>query len=765
MDGDDVETRAVGPGYPGLQLAKAFSTAETHEDEATRTRAGARVRQWEEILSGMAAGTLSIGTRAPVSGLPAWVTPEVARGGFATGRAAAGGPLLPHETATARRAGVPAERRALFYYHLSEAGLAELYALLDGGRYELTVPEEGALLAVAWLLRAGDRNAALAVLEEIEPFAGRLRFAPRPRTGDVPPPRAAETVHRASVGDVGRTLGARRPNRAVATMNEALAVWNPFADELLAHWTATVRDGRVASLEPGGWRERGAALLERYRSLAERHTLCTKHRRPRENPAILRTALEEAVEGGGLRPRTRGLLQHAVDAMIARRGVPGAPGHAALRERQAAIAARPTLHALAQVLLARLSDLPQDGGITAPERLTGPVTGEEALRTGVAEGTAIPRALRETVESALAAPLGTLVERGVVPSAEAMAELVPQLVAWTTAQAYRDEALRTLMAALYRAFRNRRSLLLLNLERQFQLNELPWVRAVHASRRAVRDGDRDAQASALVRLGELALQGFPGTLLPNPLVKEFDALARAARLDVPFVEELAADIFMGTFSPKFARAAVTAADLLEGTLYERYYGIDYAAVREAGDGTGRGVPAGRGSPDFAALCVARAGGTSGRYSVAANGMVIEQAQILTTHNLAALVHPIGVDPAPGWPEPARRAFTTVCRLVGRLQHDPRPLGTVKDAAYAWRQTLFFLALCGLEDQIAVTAWIQDEARRHPDHVAARLAPVLAGLRHVLVGGSLDAGAPPGTRRFLGWCAGRRHWILAPTYSR
>jgi hypothetical protein len=54
--------------------------------------------------------------------------------------------------------------------------------------------------------------------------------------------------------------------------------------------------------------------------------------------------------------------------------------------------------------------------------------------------------------------------------------------------------------------------------------------------------------------------------------------------------------------------------------------------------------------------------------------------------------------------------------------------------------------------------MQDEAGRRPVPVAGRLEPVLAGLRHVLAGGTLDHGdGPAGARRFLGWYAGR-HWM-------
>lgn len=123
-------------GYAWAQLARAFVTSQVHEDADTRRRAEVRVDRWRQVSSGMADGTLTIGSRTPAKGLPVWVTPEVVRGGFATGKAAAGGPLLEHETATAERAGIPANRRALFAYHLTEAGLEELYSLLDSGAYE-----------------------------------------------------------------------------------------------------------------------------------------------------------------------------------------------------------------------------------------------------------------------------------------------------------------------------------------------------------------------------------------------------------------------------------------------------------------------------------------------------------------------------------------------------------------------------------------------------------------------------------------------------
>ncbi|WP_327316457.1 hypothetical protein [Streptomyces sp. NBC_01235] len=762
-DADQQHLAEANPGYASGQLAKALRTARTHDDPDTRHRAAERQRAWRSVLAGMTNGLLTIGSRTPVKGLPAWVTPEVLRGGFATGEPSAGGPLTEYEAEAARRAGVPRDRRALFAYWLSEDGLGELYELLDSGRYEVAVPEEAALLTVAWLARAGETDAALGLVEELAPFAGRLRFAPRP-TGRPAPD--ADTVHRRTVAEAGQSLARRRTSTAVETQREALAVWQPFGDELLAHWLETADAGQPARVwtrvPDEAWHEHGAELLRRYRDLARRHTLCAKHLKPKENLAILRGALEETVAGRELDARRLGLLRHAVTSMVRRRGLPGSPELLALRREQAAQAALPSHRALAQLVLRRLAGLDQQAGVAEVAPLVAPVGAEEARETGLPVGAAVPAGVRRPVEAALSAPLGTLVERGIVPSAEVLAELVPQLVAVTTAQAYSDPALRTLAAAHHRAFAGRRSLLLLSLQRQVRAEELPWVRAVAGQRTHTEAGE--VSALALRQLGELAVQAFPGTLLPNPLIRELSVLARQAELGAPLVEELAADIFMGTFTPKFLAAARIAAELLGGgSLYERYYGIDYRAVRnlaivETGEALTRSYGA-RTSPGFAKLCTERAGNASSRWqhgygSPAANGKVIEQAQILTTHNLATLVHRVGIAPAAGWEDLARRCFVTVCRLTTRVQANPRPLSTIKDVAYAWRQLLFHLSLCTPDERTRTLAWLPEELGRHPAHVTGRLAPALTGLHQVIEGGRPDEGAG---RLLLGWTTDD-HWL-------
>ena len=320
------------------------------------------------------------------------------------------------------------------------------------------------------------------------------------------------------------------------------------------------------------------------------------------------------------------------------------------------------------------------------------------------------------------------------------------------------------MAAAYTAFRHRRSLLLVNLEHQVRFEELPWVKAVEGYRDTGDHAGQEAMVQVLRHLAELALQGWPATVLPNALVRELGTLARTGGITLPLVEELAADIFTGTFTPKFLAAAKDAGALLDGTLYAAYYDIDYAAV--AALDASPGQPGRRDCPEFSDLCRTRADITKHRWpSVAEGGMVIEQAQILTTHNLATLAGPVGARPEPGWADLARRSFTAFCRLIARLHGNPHPLTTVKDAAYAWRQALFYLSLAEPGEQTALVSWLGEETTRQPEHIRARLAPVAAGLRLIHAGGAfgtdgtLDDGA---ARRFLGWDT--RHWMLATPSS-
>lgn len=388
----------------------------------------------------------------------------------------------------------------------------------------------------------------------------------------------------------------------------------------------------------------------------------------------------------------------------------------------------------------------------------------------VPEGTTVPDSITRRLEVVREAPLPELVAHGLVGSGEILATLLPQVTGPALATRFDDPRARTLYAASYRAFRQRRSLLLLWLQHQVRFAELPWIAALEAA------ADRDPASAVRATLREvaaLAITAFPATITPNKLVSELAALAAQADLAgepdrpaLPLVEEVASDIFMGTFSVKFLRAAQLAARLLgPGSLYARYYGIDFERVLAMGATTKArwGVTT---SPDFDAYCVELAHLPKGGNPRARNGAVIEQASILTTHNVAALVAVLELEPLlrERWIDLARRALVAVLdRLERRVLPERVPtiqrMRAAKTLAFAWRQMLLFLSFAQPADVDAFVREAGELLAARSERARARFAPVLRGLELVAAGERLADGEE-GARRLHGWSV-ERPFLLGP----
>lgn len=727
------------------ELLKAFRTAGTHTDAETRDRAGDKARAWAQHLVGTLTGAIATGSRTPVRDLPAWVTLDVLHGGFTSGSAAAGGPLADDERDLARTFGLPANRTALNAWHLTDAGRARLGAMLDDGLYQITHPENAALLVVTWLVRTGDRRAAENLLAAIAPFADRLRFYPYATTRDEAAP---DHVYRRSEAQARAVLEARTPQPRIEAQREALTVWAPFADELLALWWPGVPDtmpdaGAPACAVPD--RATLAAAAERYRQLALRHTRCTTHTSKKTNLGVLvdvtLRAAVAAPSDGDLRR-----VAHAARSMVRKRGVPGSADLATRRTEQRATVAAPSHAAVAHTVAARLDAAATRRGIAVPAAVVGPVREDEAT-ADVTAGTAVPESVARVVRLAAQATVEDLHASGIVPSAEVLAELVPQLAAAQLAATYPDAALARLMVRTYRAFRDRRSLLLTDLSGQVRPGELPWVSAVE-TRRTADSRTAEAARTALHRVGGLYLAWFPGTPLPNPLLVELEALADHAGAAVPFVPELAADIFQGAFSRRFAQAPALVREHA-GPAYVSYYGL--------GDDLARLAVARYERDMFAETCRRRAQDAGSRavgWSVTRNGMIIEQSQLLTGHNLATLAAlgvPVDLEAA------ARGAFAEVVGLARKalradLGGDWQARSLARAAGLAWRHVVWFVALLPAHDGVAITETLADEAGA-TGGLPSALASALTDL------GAACSGHVPTGRPLLGWANGP-HPLLA-----
>ncbi len=764
----NIESRPTGvnPGYAALQIAKALTTSEEHGEPATRERARERIARWQTVLGNILSGAVEYGSRTPVKEIPEWATLEVVTGGFATGGLLAGGPLQEHERkrlAELPRGPAGEERRALNAHFLTDAGLAELRERLHAGCYDVELPEEGALAVVAWLADNGYAEEARGLLVELSPYFSKLRFYPIPLEQ---PRRFGARVHLKDIASTLEDLRHIRPQPRILAQKEAVEIWAPLHDRIVALFLETVENDWPCRSYPEGWQERALALLGEYAELRKEHRLCGKPERTQGHAAQLRDFLGRcARKPESLTGREVGCIRLILSRYLEKRGAPDSPTCAEARRRQRQDVSGPSFHEIAAVVVPRLAKHPQSEGLDEIGPLQQAVTAEEAASAGIPEGTLVPVSIRRKVERCLNDTVEVLVERGLITSGETLARVLPQMTSGLRAAGIADPVLRPLYAAIYRAFRRRRSLLLLNLEKQIQIEELPWIAAIERFRSADLSS-RELAKQALEEITVLVLISFPHAILPNKLLQELRALAKGAGLDLPLVEEVAADIFMGEFSGKFLQSAKVAAGLLEGTLYATYFGIDYEEIRkipQEDDGAKRASlwqRAGTYTPDgFVRLCASRAGVSLGAWDVAVNGMIIEQQQILTTQNLAALFTGLDLaDALRGRPgEMARRCFAWICkRHQMKIDKWHARLIMLKNTAYAWRQMIFFLALLPPPKVTEFLDWAEGHLDAQAEDFRDRFRPALKGLMLAAAGRALEE--EPEARRFLGWSKAR-HWLL------
>ena len=764
----DPRRTGVNPDYAAFQIAKALTTSLRHDDPATRERARQKISKWATVLENILSGAATYGSRTPIGGIPGWATLEVVTGGFATGGLLAGGPLKEHERSLlqhlpdVREGG---ERRALNAHFLSDAGFAELQQRLRTGSYDVEIPEEAALMVAAWLADNGYTDDARDLIDTLAPYLAKLRFYPVPL--DLPK-RFGPRVHVQVLGQSVDDLRKLRPNRQVLAQKEAVGIWQPFYDQMVTLFLETVRDDWPCRTYPAGWQERATAHLRKYAELRKVHKLCGKPDRSKGHFAQLRNFLFRTARN----PRSLtgwevGRIRQILARYTEKYGAPDSRACREARQRQLRDVSAPTFHEIAAVVLSRMVRHSKSAALDDVSHLTLPISTAESARSGIPEGTAVPASIQRKVERCQNETIAVLVERGLIASGESLARVLPQMTSELRAAGIADPALRRLYAATYRAFRRRRSLLLLNLEKQIQIEELPWVASIDRFRSKDLSG-RELAKQTLHEVTLLALTSFPYAILPNKLLQELRALATGADLAIPLVDEVAADIFMGEFSPKFLEAARWAADLLQGSLYAAYYGIDYATIRLLTERTGtkprpRWDPIRAAPGDFVQLCAARAGVPLGTWDPATNGMIIEQQQILTTHNLAALFVALELSDAlrDQLAHIAKHCFRWICRRQ-QMKIDTRHgrLTMVKNTAYAWRQMIFFLSLLPPRTVSDFLVWAEQHLDAQSDAFKNRFRPAFKGLSVVANGGSI-AGAPASqdaARRLLGW-SNESHWLL------
>lgn len=280
-----------------------------------------------------------------------------------------------------------------------------------------------------------------------------------------------------------------------------------------------------------------------------------------------RSALERRLNGEILSIGEQGYVMLVVDRRAAKYG--SGSDRDAYRTEQARQNVKVWLDALAEVLIKRVADLEDNAGIDDIEATTAPIAQNES-RPGARIGADLPATFARKVRSARIAPIADLIADGQISSPEVLAVVLPQITANVHASGLTNRAERAVFSSLYRSFQRRRSLLLLDLQSQVRLEELPWGQAL-VERRESSLKDAVVAREVLNEIAGLSLTYFPHVQLPNSLIDEMEHLAQTAQIDAPFTREIAADIFTGRFTKTFERAAKIAISRYARTLYGRYY--------------------------------------------------------------------------------------------------------------------------------------------------------------------------------------------------
>lgn len=709
------------------QVFRAYMAVAGAGDPVSKARAMARITKWRLVQQGIAVGRLSVGSRTPVDGVPAWATLEVLHGGFASGALLASAPLSPAELALARSlddsGGNP--RVTLNRHYLSPQGRSELLSALAAGQLAIDLPEQGALPAVAWLLEQGRREQAFRVIDELAPFFDRLRFWPSLR----PPAPHGELLQLRSHSLVAERLRHKKTPKQITILLSRYGTWNSLYDRLVALiWSTRAQDEVLRTLSAEFFSEL-AEILEGVEEARQDDPVGEPGKK--SNFQRLLPALQRLHQDNALGESQQAHVAHCMGVYLSKYGEPGGAKLSALRRQQSAFLTHPRVIELYQAMARRLEvGLPADF-----ERLVLPVHEPGHPRLGVP--VEVPKALRAKVLACRPGSLEQLLEWGVVSSNEVMAALIPTLSARALAQSAVDEQARSLLELSYQAFAGRRSLLLVNLASQVGLEELPWIEAIRAV-----DVHTQATVEAALRVCDrvvgLSLSHFPEQPLANPFVRQLQLLRKQAGQS-RLVQELAADIFQGHYSDHFVRMAKESCAGLRVSVYGRYYDLPSDAEL---------------SKPFAILCRQRSPKrTLGDLS--SNGQSIEQSLILTSHNLWALWQDGELERtmAPALEPMAQRCFLVALGLIcGESPNARVALERKRRAGAVWRQMLFFLSMHGAPSVSAFGRWCTarfQAASSEPAH--ARFEPYYLGLLGVLGGERFGSeGQLLESKRLLGW---------------
>jgi len=557
-------------------------------------------------------------------------------------------------------------------------------------------------------------------------------------------------------------------NRAIIRQKESIEIWIPFYEEMIDLFVDSMSssvnclvDIDNKELTPlsridQSWLCRKDQLLDKFEKLKTKHSISNRWIKNGSQFSKLLGILKNFSNDPELCERNHKDIAQAINRYLRKHGVTNSMERQNARELQLQQCRAPEHRYIRKVLTERLSKLEQIKGISNLEEVTQNTTVSEICNGKVPEDTTIPSYLIKKLGRAKIDSIDNLIEAGVISSGDTIAEILPQISGDVLSGAFSEEYLKMLYKKIYVSFRKRRSLLLLNLESQVKIEELPWLKILNQYS-DVRSDFRMATKCVLKEMSEIALFNFPQAIIPNKLLQELRSLIKRANAEIPLVDEVAADIFMGRFSPKFAKSAFIAGVQLQGSLYEKYYALDYSVILEACAPV-NSTFSDRQAENFSNICNKRESNSSSYdWNVAANGVVIERQQIITTQNLAQLfsLFEWKKDSENEIEEAIKKCFVWICkRQQIKLNDYHAKLVMIKNTAYAWRQMVFFLSQLDREKQNEIGEFLYEHLYQQSALFSKMFEPIVTRLVDLVKGKS-----PRNDYIFTGWTVGT-HYLLA-----
>lgn len=748
--------------------------------------AQAQLDYWRTVAQELSSRPPTFG-RWMRANVPPWVTQESACGGIPIQAFAAGEALQPFERKLLRELGHDNEwrsRSALNRHFLEGPGRELIIEGMHHGRLVIRVPEEAAIPICLWLQENGRAEQAKSLLSHISPWFELLRFYPTQIShseGDTAPAVVPKDVAAATLRSVSR-----KPQ--VVKMNEAIHVWAPLYDQAVSLLLETVKgetpgllkrdDGILArgvdgqpiviggmpcSHFPADWTLRAGSFLTLCADAFLHHVGCARVTGKKENFTRLHAWLGQlANDPTAISESEKRRIRNVLGRYVGRYGVPQSEVHAELRRRQLS-QTRPLYADIAHVVADRLTDVPDLAETRSLERCLAPVA--DLKYATDAAPVPVPSKYAALIKRTLTAPLPELARRELVPSLEVCGKLMPSFTAAVCSETVRDRQLREVYGPLFVAFHRRDCAFFPPHRKTVRFAELPWVSCILPSVESADSRGWNA-AFAMRQLYAEILRQFPHQILPNHAVREFRALQWAVGLQLPLLLDLDATMFRGAFVAEFLLAAQHAGRMLRGTLYERYYDISYDDIARWTSFESRRHSV-KVSPEFLTYCLERAAALSiehcDMHSTAFNRAIIEQAHVVTTHNLVMLIDACNLRWSTDFLPLAERTLVWICQQLQRTNKGQLAKRVVKNVAYAWRQMIFYLTLAGPAAFGDFVRFVDTNRSGQFARPMARLQPALLGLQAIAQGERFDAsGLHPrsGGRRLYGWSFGS-HWLAAP----